>query len=122
MPIEQEFVYKTHDGQPAMTLHHWIETLPLTEQAQFRAAELRQFDLRDLAIARGDLVVVTAKPQARLARTDPADKGIVNDTAYVWKDEATAALGKGTDSVWLEFFVRYQKENGIVFETVNKSV
>jgi hypothetical protein len=122
MPIEQEFVYKTHDGQPAMTLHHWIETLPLTEQAQFRAAELRQFDLRDLAIARGDLVVVNAKPQARLARTDPADKGIVNDTAYVWKDEATAALGKGTDPVWLEFFVRYQTENGIVFETVNKSV
>jgi len=41
---------------------------------------------------------------------------------YVWKDEATAALGKGTDSVWLEFFMQYQTENGIVFETVNKIV
>lgn len=122
MPVEQEFVYNTPDGQPAMTLHHWIETLPMTQQAQFRAAELRQFDLRDRAIARGDLVVVNATPKARLARTDSADKGIVNDTAYVWKDQATAAQGKGTDPVWLEFFVRYQTENNISFELVNRSV
>ena len=109
MPIEQEFVYKTQDGQPPMPLHNWVETLPANQQAQFRAAELRQFDLRDQAVARGDLVVVK-------------DTGVVNDTVYVWKDEATAALGKGTDPVWLAFFARYQKENGITFEVVNKSV
>jgi hypothetical protein len=109
MPVEQEFVYKTQDGQPAMTLHHWIDTLPMNEQAQFRAAELRQFDLRDRAVARGDLVVVEGT-------------GNINDRVYVWKDEATAAQGKGTDPEWLAFFARYQKENGITFEVVNKSV
>jgi hypothetical protein len=92
-----------------MPLHKWVETLPMSEQAQFRAAELRQFDLRDQAIARGDLVVVK-------------DTGIVNDTVYVWKDDATAAKGKGTDPEWLAFFLRYQTENGITFEVVNKSV
>jgi hypothetical protein len=109
MPVEQEFVYKTQDGRPVMTLHHWIKTLPINEQAQFRAAELRQFDLRDQAIARGDLVVVEGT-------------GNINDRVYVWKDEATAAKGKGTDPEWLSFFNRYQKENGITFEVVNKSV
>jgi len=109
MPVEQEFVYKTQDGQPPMPLHKWVETLPVVEQSQFRAAELRQFDLRDQAIARGDLVVVK-------------DTGIVNDTVYVWKDDATAAKGKGTDPEWLAFFLRYQTENGIAFEVVNKSV
>jgi hypothetical protein len=109
MPVEQEFVYKTQDGQPPMPLHKWVETLPMSEQAQFCAAELRQFDLRDQAIARGDLVVVK-------------DTGIVNDTVYVWKDDATAAKGKGTDPEWLAFFLRYQTENGITFEVVNKSV
>jgi hypothetical protein len=109
MPVAQEFVYKTQDGQPAITLHHWVETLPAAEQAQFRAAEIRQFELREKAIACGDLVVVK-------------DTGIVNDTVYVWKDEATAAQGKGTDPEWLVFFTRYQTENGITFEVVNKSV
>jgi hypothetical protein len=109
MPVEQEFVYKTQDGQPPMPLHKWVETLSMSEQAQFRAAELRQFDLRDQAIARGDLVLVK-------------DTGIVNDTVYVWKDDATAAKGKGTDPEWLAFFSRYQTENGITFEVVNKSV
>ena len=109
MPVAQEFVYKTADGQTPITLHHWVETLPLTEQEEFRAAEQRQFALRELAIERGDLVVVK-------------DTGVVNDTVYVWKDEATAAQGKGTDAKWLAFFMRYQKENGITFEVVNKSV
>jgi len=109
MPVAQEFVYKTQDGQPAIPLHKWIETLSMVEQAQFRAAELRQFDLRDRAIARGDLVVVEGT-------------GTVNDRVYVWKDEVTAAQGKGTDSEWLAFFMRYQTENGIIFEVVNKSL
>jgi hypothetical protein len=109
MPVKQEFVYKTQDGQPPMPLRKWVKTLPASEQAQFRAAELQQLDLRDQAIARGDLVVVK-------------DTGVANDTVYVWKDEATAALGKGTDPVWLAFFLRYQTENGITFEIVNKSV
>lgn len=109
MPVEQEFVYKTQDGLPPVTLHQWVATLPMSEQARFRASELRQFDLRDQAIARGDLVVVK-------------DTGIVNDTVYVWKDDATAAQGKGTDPEWLVFFTRYQTENGITFELVNKSV
>jgi hypothetical protein len=109
MPVAQEFVYKTQDGQPAVPLHKWIETLPMAEQVQFRAAELRQFDLRDQAIARGDLVVVEGT-------------GAVNDRVYVWKDEATAAQGKGTDPEWLAFFMRYQTENSITFEVVNKSI
>ena len=109
MPVAQEFVYKTQDDHPAMTLHHWIQTLPMAEQAQFCAAELRQFDLRDQAIARGDLVVVEGT-------------GAVNNRVYVWKDEATAAQGKGTDPEWLAFFMRYQTENGITFEVVNKSI
>jgi hypothetical protein len=41
---------------------------------------------------------------------------------YVWKDEATAAQGKGTDPEWLAFFMRYQKENDITFEVVNNSI
>jgi hypothetical protein len=109
MPVEQEFVYSTRDGQPPMPLHKWVETLPVSEQVQFRAAELRQFDLRDQAIARGDLVVAEGT-------------GNINDRVYVWKDEAAAAKGKGTDPEWLVFFTRYQKENGITFEVVNKSV
>jgi hypothetical protein len=109
MPVAQEFVYKTQDGQPAVPLHKWIETLPMAEQAQFRAAELRQFDLRDQAVARGDLVVVEGS-------------GAVNDRVYVWKDETTAAQGKGTDPEWLAFFTRYQTENGITFELINKSI
>ena len=109
MPVEQEFVYKTQDGQPPMPLHKWVETLSMSEQAQFRAAELRQFDLRDQAIARGDLVVVEGT-------------GNTNDRVYVWKDEATAAKGKETDPEWLVFFTRYQTEDGITFELANKSV
>jgi hypothetical protein len=109
MPVEQEFVYSTRDGQPPMPFNKWVETLPVSEQVQFRAAELRQFDLRDQAIARGDLVVVEGT-------------GNINDRVYIWKDEATAAKGKGTDPEWLVFFKRYQKENGITFEVVNKSV
>jgi hypothetical protein len=48
--------------------------------------------------------------------------GNINDRVYVWKDDATAAKGKETDPEWLAFFTRYQRENGITFELVNKSV
>lgn len=109
MPVAQEFVYKTKDGSVPITLHHWVETLSESEQQQFRAAEQRQFALREQAIARGDLVVVK-------------DTGVVNDTVYVWKDPETAAQGKGTDAEWLAFFMRYQTENGIIFEVANKPV
>lgn len=81
----------------------------MSQQAQFCAAELQQFDLREQAIARGDLVVVEGT-------------GNINDRVYVWKDEATAARGKQTDPEWLAFFARYQKENGITFTLVNRSV
>ena len=94
----QSFHYDTIDGRPLISFVEWIYTLSEHEQQEFKMADKRQKQHRQVAIDHGDMI-------------------IDSDGGYIWKDSTTSKKNKPSDSVWLNYFNRWQKECGVVFST-----
>lgn len=94
MPFKQSWKEIAVDGGPVIPWHEWFATLPVDQQQIYAQAQQRQFEYRQEAIDRGDMI-------------------LDSDGNYVWKDAATAALGKHQDEVWADYHKRYHRECGI---------
>ena len=101
MPVRQVFQWQWPPGVEPLWFRDWLATLPENECREGMEAIRRQEHLRQDAIDQGRMILV--------------------DNGYVWKDEATANRGKGTDTVWEKYWMRWQKETGVKFiQTLEK--
>jgi hypothetical protein len=113
MAIKHNFTYVAPEGKPLVNIHQWAAGLTIEEQQEFALANERQLQLREEAIARGDLVVDSSASNEADVNASPV---------YVWKDAETAERGKEADPKWIAFWERYLAETGIKFEVVDSEV
>jgi len=111
MEVKTKYDLRAKDGRTEFpSLHEWVGTLSESEQEKFHRAAKRQQTHTDAAVATGNLAVETAPHGWHLpGQTSPK---------FIWKDEATAANGKGHDQIWLKFWNRYISENNLSFDIV----
>ena len=86
-------VIQKFSKQITRQFHNWVESLSEQEQQEFHQANIRQLQLRQAAIDRGDLQLI--------------------DVDYHWKDQETYLKGKEADPVWQDFFDRWEREQNI---------
>ena len=91
MTINWQFEWFTTDGSPFISLQDWIKTLSAEEQIEFYDADRRQKSNRQEKINDGSLTI---------------DK----EGRYVWKDEQAETVNKENDTIWLEYWDRWQIE------------
>ena len=99
MPILSKFIYTWPEGTSPLGMVPWLETLPQSEQDEFRLADIRQKEFRKTVVDQGNLTVTK--------------------DGYVWKDEDAMNTGKPTDPTWLIYWNRWQAETGVQF-TIEK--
>jgi hypothetical protein len=115
MSVRTEFVFSSADGSEKFpTLHEWVKTLIDADQTEFYQSEIRQFNYRQEAIDRGDMIVDPDNPVEWFPGQD------LPNPKYIWKDEETAAKGKEHDEIWLHYWNRYLAECNVKFEVVVK--
>ena len=91
MPTLSKFIYTWPYGTTPVMIHDWITTLSKEEQDEFRLADIRQKEFRQLII-------------------DQENLKLTND-GYVWKDK----VGKPNDPTWLIYWNRWRIDVGVQF-------
>lgn len=97
MTVVQKFNWVWPPGTTHIEFEDWIAALPNHEKEECLSGIQNQVKMRQEAIDRGDM--------------------IMTNEGYVWKDAETAQRGKGIDSVWEKYWLRWQEETGVIFST-----
>ena len=95
MPVRQRFVYRWPEGITPVTFDTWLQKLNPQEKQEFAEARQRQIGFRKQSIEQGRM--------------------IIEQGAYVWRDEQTARENKPTDETWYRYFRRYLEETQTEF-------
>jgi hypothetical protein len=95
MPIKETFVMETTPGIDPIPFEVWMSQQPQSEQQRYHQARARADAYRQEAIDAGIMSIE------------------IGTGDYIWRDEEAKKQGKRQDEECMDFYTRYNADNGI---------